>query len=370
MTTLHKLREVGQSPWYDNITRELLFSGGLKKLIDSGILGLTSNPTIFQKAFSSSPLYKNQLEEFKAKKASTLEAYEKLVFKDILDAADCFECVYTSTNKVDGYVSIEVSPHYAYDTQETIQEAEKTFKTLSCPNIMIKVPATKEGMIAIKELIATGINVNATLIFSVAQYEKTAKAYIEGLEKRASEGKDLSGIHSVASVFISRVDSDVDKVLDSKENLPASMQSKQAGKSLRGLAAVANAKMIYKKFQEFFYSKEFKKLQEKGANIQRVLWASTSSKDPAYSKVKYVEELIGPYTVNTMPEETVKIFLQSGKVRVTVEENLEDAKRVIENLKKEGIYINAVCDKLQTEGIRKFIESFDSLIDSISKSIL
>jgi len=360
MTKLHELKKAGQSAWYDNITRDLLLSGGLKKLIDNGILGLTSNPTIFQKAFSSSPLYKNQLEEFKAKKASTLEAYEKLVFKDILDAADCFEEVYKSSGKVDGYVSIEVSPHYAYDTRETIEEAEKTFKTLACPNIMIKVPATKEGVIAIRELIASGININATLIFSLSHYEQTANAYIEGLEKRAAQGQDLSNIHSVASVFISRVDSDIDKVLDAKGN-----------KVLRGLAAVANAKMIYKKYKEIFHCERFKKLQKKGANIQRPLWASTSSKDPAYSKVKYVEELIGQNTVNTMPGKTMETFIQSGKVKKdAVEENLEGAKKVIDNLKKEGIYVDDVCEKLQKVGVQKFIESFDSLLDSISKSIL
>lgn len=360
MTKLHELKKAGQSAWYDNITRDLLFSGELKKLIDGGILGLTSNPTIFQKAFSSSPLYKNQLEEFKTKKASTLEAYEKLVFKDILDAADCFESIYKSSSKADGYVSIEVSPHYAYDFKETVQEAEKTFKTLSCPNIMIKVPATKEGVAAIKELIASGININATLIFSVAHYEQTANAYIEGLEKRAAEGGNLSDIHSVASVFVSRVDSDVDKVLDGKGN-----------KSLRGLAAVANAKLVYKKFKEIFNSERFKKLQAKGANIQRVLWASTSSKDPSYSKVKYVEELIGADTVNTMPGETMEAFLTSGTVKQNaVEENFEDAHKTIENLKKENIDIDAVCEKLQEVGVRKFIESFDSLLDSISKNIL
>jgi transaldolase len=360
MTKLHELKKAGQSPWYDNITRDLLFSGGLKKLIDNGISGLTSNPTIFQKAFSSSPLYKNQLEEFKAKKVSTLEAYEKLAFKDILDAADCFENVYKSSGKADGYVSIEVSPHYAYDIKETIREAEKTFKALSCPNIMIKVPATREGLAAIKELVASGININASLIFSVSHYKQTANAYIEGLEKRSAQGKDLSNIHSVASVFISRVDSDIDKTLDAKGN-----------KELRGLAAVANAKIIYKEFKEIFYSERFKKLQKKGANIQRPLWASTSSKDPAYSKVKYVEELIGAGTVNTMPTETMEIFVQSGKVKKSaVEENLEGAKKAIENLKKEGINVDAVCDKLQEVGVQKFVESFDSLLDSIAKNIL
>ena len=358
MTTLHKLKEMGQSPWYDNITRELLVSGGLKGLIEKGILGLTSNPTIFQKALTS-PLYKKQLEELKAQKIGTFQAYEKLVFKDILDAAKCFEDVYKSSNKADGYVSIEVSPHYAYNTKKTIEEAKRTFAVLNRPNIMIKVPATKEGIPAIKELVAMGININATLIFSVSHYEKTANAYIEGLQKRASEGKDLSSIHSVASVFVSRVDTDIDKVLDSKGN-----------KSLRGLAAVANSKIIYKKFKEIFYSDRFKKLQAKGANLQRVLWASTSSKDPAYSKIKYVEELIGPDTVNTMPGETVDVFLQSGKVRVAVEENLEDAKRAIESLKKEGISVDEVCERLQTVGVQKFIESFDSLIDSIAKSIV
>ena len=358
MNTLQELGKAGQSPWYDNITRELLVSGGLKKLIDNGIMGLTSNPTIFQKALTSSA-YKNQLDELKVKKVSTSQAYEKLVFKDILDAAKCFEGVYKTSGGKDGYVSIEVSPHYAYDTKKTIEDAKRTFAVLNRPNVMIKIPATKQGFPAIKEVIASGINVNATLIFSLEQYRQTADAYIEGLEKRALEGKDLSKIHSVASVFISRVDSDIDKVLDAKGN-----------KSLRGLAAVANAKLIYKKYKEIFYSERFKKLQAKGANIQRPLWASTSSKDPAYSKVKYVEELIGPDTVNTMPEETVNTFLQSGKVIVTVEKNLEGAKKAIENLKKEGINIDTVCDKLQTVGVQKFVESFDSLMDSIAKNIL
>ena len=356
MTTLHKLKEAGQSPWYDNITRELLSSGGLKDLIDKGVLGLTSNPTIFQKALTSSS-YEKQLKELKAQKMSTFQAYEKLVFKDILDAARCFEDVYNSSDKVDGYVSIEGSPHYAYDVKNTIQEAKRTFSTLSRPNIMIKVPATKEGVLAIKELIAMGINTNATLIFSVSQYEETANAYIEGLQKRASEGKDLSDIHSVTSVFISRADTDIDKVLDAKGN-----------KSLIGLAAVANAKFIYKKFKEIFYSERFNKLQEKGANIQRVLWASTSSKNPSYPKLKYVQDLIGPNTINTMPVETMDIFLQSGKVRVTIEENLEDAKIALKSLEDEGIFVDGVCEKLQKDGVKKFIDSFDSLLDSIAKS--
>ncbi len=358
MTKLHELKKAGQSPWYDNITRELLVSGGLNKLVGNGILGLTSNPTIFQKALTSQA-YKAQLDELKTRKVSVAEAYEKLVFKDIADAANCFADVYKTSKGEDGYVSIEVSPQYAYDINKTIEEAKRTFGVLSSPNIMIKIPATKEGFPAIKEVIASGINVNATLIFSLSHYEQTANAYIEGLEKRLAEGKDLSGIHSVASVFVSRVDSDVDKALDSKGN-----------KQLRGLAAVANAKIIYEKFKEIFHSERFKKLQEKGANTQRVLWASTSSKDPAYSKIKYVEELIGSDTVNTMPEATVDAFLQSGEVKVSIEANLQEAKNAIENLAKEGININAVCDKLQSVGVEKFIESFDSLMNSISKNIL
>ena len=321
-------------------------------------MGLTSNPTIFQKALTS-PAYKKQLDELKSKKVSIIEAYEKLVFKDILDAAKCFDNVYKTSGGEDGYVSIEVSPQYAYDTLKTIEEAKRTFAALNSPNIMIKIPATKEGIPAIKEVIASGINVNATLIFSVEQYEKTANAYIEGLQKHASEGRDLSNIHSVASVFISRVDTDIDKGLDAKGNT-----------ALRGLAAVANAKVIYEKFKEIFYSERFEKLKKKGANMQRPLWASTSSKDPAYSKVKYVEELIGSETVNTMPEETVKTFLQSGNIKVVVEENLEDAKKIIKSLNEEGININLVCKKLQAEGVKKFVESFELLLDSISKNIL
>ena len=358
MTVLHELRETGQSPWYDNITRDLLFSGGLKQLIDDGISGLTSNPTIFQKAFGSSPLYKNQLEEIKHGEIDTFEAYEQLAFRDILDATDCFEEVYESSGKIDGYVSIEVSPHYAHDKEKTIVEARRTFSAIDRPNLMIKVPATDEGISAIMELISEGVNINATLIFSVLQYEKTANAYIEGLEKRASEGGDLSALHSVASVFISRVDTAVDKLLDEKGKT-----------SLKGLTAVANAKMIYRKFKEIFSSERFRKLQEKGANVQRVLWASTSSKNPAYSPIKYVQELIGQDTVNTMPEDTMKAFIESGEARATVEDNLEEARRVLSEVESAGISVEEVCDNLQNDGVRKFIDSFDSLLVSISKSI-
>lgn len=364
MATLHKLKEIGQSPWYDNITREILSSGGLKELIDNGVLGLTSNPTIFHKAFTSSPLYEKQLEELKTKKISTFETYEELVFRDILDAARCFEDVYNSSGKVDGYVSIEISPNYAYNTEKTVEEAKRTFSTLNRPNIMIKVPATEKGVPAIKELVASGLNVNVTLIFSVSQYEKIAAAYIEALEKRASEGKDLSGIYSVASVFVSRLDTKVDKILD---DACKPSDGLEGNNSLRGLAAVANAKMIYQKFKEIFYSERFRKLKEQGANLQRVLWASTSSKDPAYSKIKYVQELIGHNTINTMPEETMNAFIQSGDVKVTVEENLEDAKRILNSLENEGISINELCEELQREGVKKFSDSFEALIDSIAK---
>jgi transaldolase len=358
MTTLHQLKEAGQSPWYDNITRELLSSGGLKELINKGVLGLTSNPTIFHKAFTSSSLYSGQIDELKNKKLSTFEAYEKLVFKDILDAAGFFEEVYNSTGKVDGYVSIEVSPNHAYDTEKTIEEAKRTFSALARPNIMIKVPGTVEGVPAIRELIFSGINVNVTLVFSVSQYERIAGAYIEGLEKRLAEGKDLSGVHSVASIFVSRVDAKVDKVLDDK-----------GLSTLRGYAAVTNAKMIYQKFKEIFFSDRFKKLEEKGANLQRVLWASTSAKDPSYSKVKYVQELIGPHTVNTMPEETMDAFIESGDVKLTVEEDLGGAEKALNSLEAEGISIDGVCEELQKEGVTKFIDSFEAMTESIAESL-
>ncbi len=357
MTLLHQLKEIGQSPWYDNITRDLLYSGGLKELINRGIFGLTSNPTIFHKAFTSSSSYTEQLNELKLKKLSTFENYEKLVFRDILDAAGCFEEVYNSTGGEDGYVSIEISPHHAYDTQKTIEEAKRTFSTLNKPNIMIKVPGTVEGLPAIKELIFTGVNVNVTLIFSVSQYERIASAYIEGLEKRLTEGKDLSSIHSIASVFVSRVDTKVNKILDDK-----------GISSLRGDTAIANAKMIYQNFKQIFSSERFERLKEKGANIQRVLWASTSSKDPSYSRIKYVQELIGLDTVNTMPEATMDAFIESGDVRLTLEENLEDAKKALNDLAEEGISIDEICEELQKQGVKSFADSFDALIESIAKS--
>ena len=357
MTALHKLKEIGQSPWYDNITRDLLSSGRLKELINRGILGLTSNPTIFQKAFTSSSLYTEQLAELKLKKMSRFESYEELVFRDILDAANYFEEVYNSTGGVDGYVSIEISPHHAYDTEKTIEEAKRTFSALNRPNIMIKVPGTIEGAPAIRELSSSGINVNATLIFSVSQYERTAAAYIEGLEQRVAKGEDLSNVHSVASVFVSRLDAKVDKILDDK-----------GISSLRGGAAIANAKMIYQKFKEIFSSKRFNSLKEKGANLQRVLWASTSAKDPSYSRVKYVQELIGHDTVNTMPEETMDAFIESGDGRLTVEQDLEDTRKILNDLEKEGISIDQICEELQKEGVTKFADSFEEMVESIAKS--
>ncbi len=357
MTALHKLKEIGQSPWYDNITRDLLSSGRLKELINKGIFGLTSNPTIFQKAFASSSLYTEQLAELKLKKMSRFESYEELVFRDILDAASYFKEVYDSTRGVDGYVSIEISPHHAYDTEKTIEEAKRTFSALNRPNIMIKVPGTIEGAPAISELSSSGINVNATLIFSVSQYEGTAVAYIEGLEQRVAKGEDLSNVHSVASVFVSRLDAKVDKILDDK-----------GISSLRGGAAIANAKMIYQKFKEIFSSKRFNSLEEKGANLQRVLWASTSAKDPSYSKVKYVQELIGHDTVNTMPDDTIDAFIESGDVKLTVEEDLEDTRKILNDLEKEGMSIDQICEELQKEGVRKFADSFEELVESIAKS--
>ena len=358
MNTLRQLKQTGQSPWYDNITRELLSSGGLKELVDKGVLGLTSNPTIFHKAFTSSSSYADQLNKLKLEKLSTFETYEALVFKDIIDAAECFKEVYDSTGGKDGYVSIEIAPHHAYDTEKTAEEAKRTSLALNMPNIMIKIPGTVEGVLAIRELISSGININVTLIFSVSQYERIAGAYIEGLEERLARGEDLSGVHSVASVFVSRVDGMIDKVLDDK-----------GVSSLKGCAATANAKMIYQKFKEIFSSGRFKKLEEKGANIQRVLWASTAAKDPSYSKVKYVQGLIGTDTVNTMPEETMEAFIQSGDVKLTVEETLSGEKEIFANLEAEGISIDEVCEELQKEGVKKFIDSFDALTESIAESI-
>ena len=356
--TLQRLSQIGQSPWYDNIDRRFIKNGKLKELFDNGLLGVTSNPTIFEKAVSASSEYDTEIKNLAKEGKTVLEIYDILTREDISAAAELLSDIYKKTNHLDGYVSIEVLPEFAHDPRKTIQAAREIFKHINKPNVMIKVPGTKEGPEALRVLTEDGINVNVTLLFSVKHYEENALAYIEGLKDRLKEGKDVKGVFSVASVFVSRVDSKVDKMLENIKN-----------DNLEGKAAVANSKMIYQKYKEIFESKEFQELRRKGANIQRVLWASTSTKNPAYNDVKYVEELIGPDSVNTIPPATIDAFLDHGKVELTVEKDLDKAKSDLTELRSLGIDIDKICQEIQDAGVDSFQASFDKLIHAVEQKI-
>jgi len=356
VNTLTALARIGQSPWYDNIDRRFVKNGKLKELFDSGILGVTSNPTIFEKAVSASDIYDPQIKELSLEGKKPLEIYDILTTEDVAAAADLLIGTYEKTNHVDGYVSIEVWPEFAHDAKKTVEYARRIFKTLNRPNIMIKVPGTTEGREAIRVLIKEGINVNATLLFSVGHYEKIANAYTGGIKDRLKEKKDVKNIISVASVFVSRIDSRIDKILDEKENL-----------ELKGKIAVSYMKMIYQKFKEIFESSDFKGLKSKGANAQRVLWASTSTKNPSYRDVMYVEDLIGPNTINTMPPKTVDAFLRHGKVELTIEKDMDKARSNLAKIKSLGINIDSLCQEIQDAGVGSFQTSFDKLICAIAK---
>lgn len=356
VNTLKRLYKLGQSPWYDNIDRRLLDSGELKDIIENGIVGLTSNPTIFQKAVAASDIYDEQIKTLAKQGKSPKEIYDEVTIFDVRKAADLLRDIYLKTKRQDGYVSIEVYPEYAHDPQNTVRYAKKIYEKIGRDNIMIKVPGTEEGYEAIRTLIREGINVNVTLLFSVEHYERAATAYIEGLKDRLKDGRTIEGVASVASIFVSRIDTKVDKFLD-----------EQKEDSLKGKIAVANTKMIYQKFKKLFSDENFGNLRQNGANIQRPLWASTSTKNPLYRDVKYVEELIGKDTINTIPHATMEAFLDHGRVSLTIEENLEDAKGALKRLDELKIDISQVCQTIQDEGVDAFQASFDKLIDTIQK---
>lgn len=367
---LRELCKLGQSPWYDNIERRLFKTGEFTKLIDEyGIVGVTSNPTIFDKAISTSDDYDEQIKTLMKSVNKSYEIYDELVIGDIGAAADILLDTYKNTNGRDGYVSIEVLPQYAYNPKRTIDYARRIFQRLNRKNILIKVPGTKEALPAITELIAEGINVNVTLLFSVLHYEAIAKAYIEGLTKRMRSGAGLNDVASVASVFVSRIDTKIDKMLDNLAGAGDSKTEQWKILNLRGRAAVANSKVIYQRFKEIFFGTEFGELAKKGANIQRVLWASTSTKNPDYRDVKYVEELIGPHSINTMPHQTVLAFYEHGIVKPAIEDGLNEARTALNELKSFGVDIDVVCDGLQKEGVKAFSDSFNSLIGSIEKKM-
>ena len=364
-TVLHALREIGQSIWLDNINRSMIESGRLKELINLGLRGMTSNPTIFDKAISTSTDYDKEILQLSNSDKTAFQIYDDLTIKDIQYAADLFLPIYEETRGLDGYVSLEINPHLAFNTNETIEEGKRLHQKVNRPNVMFKVPSTEEGFGAVEELISSGINVNITLIFSLEQYIKTAQAYMRGIKLFLENNGDPRSVHSVASVFVSRVDTYVDKLLEEKESQENEESIKSKLNSMRGKAAVANSKLIYKKYMDILSCEEFKALWEKGANIQRVLWGSTSAKNPAYSDIKYVTELIGKSTVNTVPDSTLDAFLDHGEIREVLGADVYDAQEVIGNLNKFGIDINTVCAKLLNDGVTSFQESFDSLINSI-----
>jgi transaldolase/glucose-6-phosphate isomerase len=371
MSKLHELADLGQSVWMDYIRRAFITSGKLSALIDLGVRGMTSNPTIFEKAIvgSSAPgggtsgEYDPDLARLAAEGKSASEIYEALAIDDIRMAADHLRPVYDTTKGDDGYVSLEVNPTLAHETDQTVDEALRLWSTVNRPNLMVKIPATKEGLPAITRATAAGVNVNITLIFSLVRYQQVMEAFLKGLEQRVAAGKPIDHIASVASFFVSRVDTKVDKRLESI--MREEGQRADLAASLLGRAAVANAKLAYTLFREIFESQRFSALHAKGARVQRPLWASTSTKNPNYSDILYVQELIGPHTVNTMPQNTLENFLDHGEVRLTLEDGLDQAHGVMQKLESLGISMDQVTQELEDEGVEAFAKSFKELIESI-----
>ncbi len=353
---LQKMNELGQAPWVDELSREDIQNGGLEQMIEDGIVGVTSNPAIFQKAISESDLYDDQLQELAQKEDDPKEIFWQIAKKDIQDACDAFASVYERTGGEDGYVSLEVQPDIAYDTQATIEEAQRLHEMVDRTNLFVKIPATIPGLIAIEEMISRGRSINVTLVFSLERYREVARAYIRGIQRLVENGGDPSGVRSVASFFISRIDSEADERL---EELGA--------EDLKGRLAIDNGKLAYQAYKQIFGGSRWRSLEEQGANKQRLLWASTSTKDPEYSDVLYVESLVGPETVNTMPKDTIEDVKDHAEIRPTLEEDVEEAKLLFDRLREAGLDYEAVTDALEREGIQKFADPFNEMLEEISK---
>jgi transaldolase len=354
---IQEVKRLGQSIWLDYIRRDLITSGELKKLVQDGISGLTSNPSIFQKAITQSSDYDEAWQVLlKANPDADIDTiYEHLAVADIQMAADILRPVYEASDGVDGFVSLEVSPHLAYDTKTTTTEAIRLWQLVARPNLMIKVPATPQGIPAIETLIAEGVNINATLMFSQAHYEAVSGAYIRGVSRNPSPQR----VASVASFFVSRVDTYTDRELEKIGT--------EEARALRGRTAIANSKLVYRRSREVFLGEEFDNERKRGARLQRVLWGSTSTKNPAYSDVMYVEGLIGADTVNTLPLETINAFRDHGRVRRTLDEELEEAEEVLAGLRKVGVNLGSITEQLQRDGVKAFIDSFDQLLTALAK---
>jgi len=367
---LKDLLKYGQSMWLDYIRRDLFTTGKLKAMIeDDGLRGMTSNPAIFEKAIADSSLYDDILHSLATQKdLSATTKYEQIAIRDIRDAADQLRGVYEETNFRDGYVSLEVSPYLANKTQETIDEARRLWKTVQRENVMIKIPGTAEGLPAIRQAISEGININVTLLFAQEVYVKVAEAYVAGLEDLAARGGNLKKMAGVASFFISRIDTLIDSMLDQKLKSTSDPNQQALLKSLLGKVAIANGKLTYQRYQKIFSGPKWEKLAAKGAQTQRVLWASTSTKNPNYRDVMYVEELIGPDTVDTMPPATIDAFREHGRVRPSLTEDIPGAQKTMDDLAKAGISMKEVTDKLTVDGVKLFSDAFDKLLAAVEKS--
>lgn len=366
---LQKLAEYGQSPWFDFIRRNLITSGELQRLVDEeGLKGVTSNPAIFEKALSGGDDYQDYIAENAATAKDAVALYEMIAIRDVQNAADILKSVYDATNKRDGYISLEVSPTLANDTEKTLEEARRLWQIVNRPNLMVKVPATEAGVPAIEQLISEGININVTLLFSQNAYRQVAEAFINGLEKRVVEGKEISNIASVASFFVSRIDSLIDEQIAAKLKT-ANDEEKALLERLLGKVAIANAKMAYQTYNEIFSGEHWENLEKKNAQTQRVLWASTGTKNPNYRDTLYIEELIGKDTVNTIPPATWNAFRDHGKLRESLTENIDDAEEILANLEKSGISLEKATDQLLIDAVRLFVEPFDKMIAAVEKAI-
>jgi transaldolase len=355
-TPIQELYEAGTAPWLDNIRRGWLKDGTFARMVDEGVVGVTTNPTIFQKAFADTEDYTEGLRALADDGVSAVDAFFALAIEDVQAAADALADVHRATGGLDGRVSFELHPGMAHDTEASTQSAAELFARIDRPNVFIKIPGTAAGPQAIEDSIAAGINVNVTLLFAIESYTAIHEAYIRGLERRVERGEPIGDIYSVASFFVSRVDTAVDKQLPE-------------GSPLRGRAAVANAKLAYQRFLEMTATDRWRRLAEAGANVQRPLWASTGVKNPAYRDVLYVEELIGPQTVNTMPDGTIRAFQDHGTVRRTVDEDVEEARRVLDEVEAAGVSMDEVTKTLQTDGVDAFVESFESLLQTVDEEL-
>jgi transaldolase len=362
------LHRFGQSPWFDYISRELVARGGLKRMVDrDGLGGVTSNPSIFEKAIGAGAAYDDQILELAREGLDAAQIFDRLAVEDVRAACDVLAPAYLGSGGQDGFVSIEVSPAHAYDTDQTIAESQRLFAAVDRPNVMIKIPGTREGVPAILEALRQSLNINVTLLFSMSQYEAVADTYLQALEYRLKHDLTIRATSSVASLFVSRVDALVDRLLDERIAAAADAAERRRLEAFKGTGAVANAKVIYERFRSYLSGRDWQLIAASGAKVQRLLWASTGTKDPAYSDLLYVDELIGEHTVNTLPEATWKAFNDHGTLARTVDRHLDDAHRTLRELGQLGIDMERVGAQLQTEGVEAFAQAFARVVDIVEQ---